>query len=159
MLVLAIDPGVTTGFALAHTDPVETRIDYKQLKLTPYEFGEFISLSKCKYFICESFQYRQGQFQKDVLYPVELIGVLKYMEGLLNMKLPDPYNKQVFFQPPATQGKKTAFYSDEKIKDMGLWIPGKDHGRSALKHLLHWFKFNFGATIPHGEFKLQPMEW
>lgn len=154
--VLAIDPGVTTGFAMVDFLREGPVVDYRQDKLTPREFGDFALALNANHYICESFQHRSGEFHKDVLFPVELIGVLKYVldEDSREVQL-------LWFQPPATQGKKTAFFTDEKIKDMGLWKPGLDHGRSALKHLLHWFRFGFGACIPQAKinFVLGNLTW
>jgi hypothetical protein len=153
--VLAIDPGVTTGFAQMMYVGGYIGLDYRQRKLSPKQFGEFVLRMKSLYHVCESFQYRQGQFQKDVLFPVELIGVLKYLVGEGNP------NQQLWMQPPSVQGKKSAFYSDEKIKAMGLWMPGREHGRSALKHLLHWFKFSYGSELikPDDKFILTDLVW
>ncbi len=35
------------------------------------------------------------------------------------------------WQPPSAQGK----YSDDHLRRWGIWIPGRDHERSALKHI------------------------
>jgi hypothetical protein len=48
---------------------------------------------------------------------------------------------------------KTAFWGDnskpgggnEKIKKLGLWLPGKRHAMDSLRHFLFWFSFTHGS--------------
>lgn len=37
------------------------------------------------------------------------------------------------WQPPSAQGK----YSDDLLRRWGIWIPGREHERSALKHIAY----------------------
>jgi hypothetical protein len=65
-------------------------------------------------------------------------------------------------QNPAIQGKK-AYFSDVKLKEMGLYQKGDafHHGRSAVKHLLHWTQFGHGAEmqIDLDKAELVTMDW
>jgi len=36
-----------------------------------------------------------------------------------------------------------AFWTDEKIKQLGLWVPGLRHGMDALRHLLYKLAFKY----------------
>jgi hypothetical protein len=140
MRFLAIDPGVTTGYAIAQKDMNRMFIAVGQEKLDHYEFNYFLrnTLAPWEQYtvICEDFKFRQNKQQnKIVLYPVELIGILRlFMYG-------DEDN--LYMQEAWIQGDKAQF-SDERLKELDLYPKGLQHGRSALKHLLYWWEFSAG---------------
>lgn len=78
--------------------------------------------------VCESFQYRQAQSNAD-LSGVEVIGLVK--EWSRQFSIP------ISFQSPA-EGK--FYWTDEKLKRIGLYTPGKRHSRDATRHLLYYAK-------------------
>jgi len=139
MIALALDPGRTTGYAVA----VDNLINYGQVELSPREFWHFLNYHlpvdlEC-HVICENFVFRQGNQLGVDLYPCELIGILK-----LHRTFHVDMSHQLYFQPASVQGKK-AYFTDKLLKDMGLYIKGIEHGRSAVKHLLYWLQFAQGA--------------
>lgn len=142
MIALALDPGRTTGFAIASFGS-RTVLSCGQLELSPRGLWAFLEQYlpddiEC-HVICESFEFRQGKQLGVDLYPCELIGVLK-----LHRTLRIDMSNQLYFQPAYVQGKK-AYFSDKLLKEMGIYDRRVEHGRSALKHLLYWFKFAQGA--------------
>lgn len=131
MRVLALDPGRCSGYALAYKDEESFDLCYAQAEWSHIELYEFIWKLRYTYIICESFEFRQGKQLGVDLYPCELIGIVKLL------------SPEVFMQPASVQGKK-AYFSDNKLKQMGLYVKGVEHGRSAVKHLLQWFYHGSG---------------
>jgi hypothetical protein len=135
--ILSLDPGETTGYALAAKDRDRLYLAYDQAKMSPAEFWYFltnVARHGDLHTVCESFEFRQGK-QKDGLnlYPVELIGIVRLFCS----------NERWYplWMQKAAQG--LGHFDDIKLKNMGVYQKGVEHGRSATKHLLHWF--NFGA--------------
>lgn len=143
--ILALDPGETTGYAIAELG-AKLLIGYGQREMTPKEFWNFLSYtlptsSEC-YVVCESFEFRQGKQHTGInLYPCELIGILK-LHRTFHIDMTD----QLYFQPASVQGEK-AYFSDKLLKELGLYIRGPGHGRSAVKHLLQWLQFGSGSRF------------
>jgi hypothetical protein len=57
----------------------------------------------------------------------------------------------VVMQTPST-GK--SFYSNEQLKEKGVYKRGIPHGMDATRHLLHWFTFGAGFQYVKPEDKL-----
>lgn len=135
--VLSIDPGRTTGYALGVKDKEKFFIAYDQEEFNHRQFWSFVR--KVAGFgelhtVCEDFEFRQGKQKEGLdLYPVELIGILRLFC--------DSERWYPLWVQKAAQG--LGYYDDTKLKNMGVYQKGLEHGRSATKHLLHWF--NFGA--------------
>lgn len=135
MKLLAVDPGVTTGYCFAElTD--------NRLKYTPYQMPDDVEdlWNRLRSFapehvICEDFEFRGKARTGLVLFSVQLIGVCRLYEALMNGK------PQVHLQK-AAQGK--SYYSDKLLKDRGIYKRGVPHGMDATRHLLHWLTFGFG---------------
>lgn len=137
MLILALDPGKTTGYAIASIDR-ESLIGYGQYEFSHSGLWEFFP-ALVDYVVCESFEFRQGKQLGVDLYPCELIGVVKLWVDIRG-------RCELYMQPAHIQGKK-AYFSDKLLKELGLYIKGCEHGRSAVKHLLHWLAFGPGSRF------------
>lgn len=154
-LVLALDPGRTTGYAVGAFVDSKPFIAYGQQKWSQLAFFHYLQNFGEENFVCESFEFRQGK-QKDGLdlYAVELIGILN-----LHCAQTGAY---LHFQKPFIQGDK-AYFSDKRLKQMSLYQKGDEfhHGRSAVKHLLHWTMFGHGADmgVNLATAELVTMEW
>lgn len=154
--IFAADPGGTTGCATATWEPSApddrlTSID--QIKFERFDFGPDTHhlalwthlnknrISSCPYteIVWESFEFRQHFFTDDKGKPVakmkvelisrEYIGLLRLFCDL--------------FQVPShhrTASSAKRFITDEKIKQLGLWIPGdpNKHKMDATRHLLRY---------------------
>ena len=137
LTILALDPGVTTGYAFAHLSEDEMSIAYDQEAMRHREFYNFIPRS-IDHIICEGFTFRQGAALDGAnLFPVEIIGILELWRQDIGRYIP------TYFQNASIQGK-SAYWSDDKLKQDGIYRRGIDHGRSALKHLLYWYTFGAG---------------
>lgn len=93
--------------------------------------------------VYESFQFRSG-LPKAVLTPVEVIGVVKEWARQKDWALVS--------QTPA-EGK--FFFTDDRLKAMQLWKPGKPHAMDALRHLLYFRKEFVAAKEAEEENRLR----
>lgn len=143
MICLALDPGMCTGYAIAYKGDRAFDICYSQEYFDANAFWRFLNETKSDYTVCESFEFRQAKQTGVELYPVELIGILKLNRYFKSDSL--------YFQQAHIQGKKTAYFSDQRLKEMELYRKGVEHGRSAVKHLLYWFYQGAGFQFIHGK--------
>lgn len=146
-LILALDPGRTTGFALARITGNTVEVGYSQREFKHDQFWTFVNLQQVDHVVCESFEYRR---QDNVdLYPCELIGVLELAAemGFVDVK----------YQKPKQAVGKNAAYRDEVLKRMNLFSHAP-HGRDACRHLLVWLNHGAGykylVGIKNYQFKL-----
>lgn len=123
MIIIAFDPGGTTGFAEVNIQAGEEDI---------LDVGEIGSAEQVWYFlntrypdqiVYELFFYQRRD--KVDLTPVEVIGVIKLWAAV---------NKVPIAGYSAAQAKN--FWTDQKMKKIGAWFPGMPHGTDALRHLL-----------------------
>jgi hypothetical protein len=126
---VALDPGITTGFSLAIIEQSTLFISCDQEKFSHRNLYDFLTEIAPDHVICESFEYRNTRHRDNLeLYSLEMIGIVKlYCEPVMQH---------------AAKGK--GFYTDEKLKKLDLYVPGKQHGRDAMRHLLHWYTFGPG---------------
>ena len=139
--ILALDPGVTTGYCFG------TYADRK-LYLIPgqrkFSLGELYKLLNRVSFIpgthtiYEDFAYRNASRSGLDLTPVKMIAIIELWDEYKN-------RRSMFYKQTAADGK--AFYSDAKLKEMELYVKGLKHGMDATRHLLHWATFKAGSAI------------
>lgn len=137
MEILALDPGGTTGWAYWTDDDPDRESEWErgQLSDRPHHTAlwELLCTVQPDVLIYERFQYQRRELDKGVslvLDSVEYIGVCKlwiHTGRLVDTKLVE--------QTPA-QAKN--LWSDEKVKALGLWIPGQSHAMDATRHLLYY---------------------
>jgi len=156
--ILAVDPGGDTGLAM-FSYPTKT---WKTTVL-PYEplvlYGFFLSwLTTYKgqaTVIGERFDYRPiGKYNfggsravpKVDLTPREVIGILKLACA--------QFDVEIIWQAPADvngqqggDGKdQEVFWTDERVKKLGLYKPGHVHEMDAVKHILYYRAFKLDET-------------
>lgn len=129
-MILAFDPGVTTGWAC-----YSSRFDtYKcgELDGDLPELYKFLSTAKPKQLAYEDYKKR-AKISTDPLYSVQVIGVIR-LWGQQNYV---PFYK---YLPPQAKG----FWSNDKIKKLDLWVPTPGgHAMDAMRVLLtHKSKYN-----------------
>ena len=153
--ILAIDPGVTTGICTAILTADELVMNVGQHEFPMIGMEEYLERTidlraeTNLHIIYEDFQFRNASRSGLNLYPAKLQGVIE----LISEK-----NPQVPFyaQQPSVQGDK-AYFSNDRLRELGIYKRGTEHGRSAQKHLLHWLAFKEGsqyADIEKLELKL-----
>lgn len=144
MRILAIDPGVCTGFSATpqegFTDLWQTT--FEELSPASPHLALHATLVKVMpdIIVCERFDFRQNKRGVDYT-PIEYIGVVE----LFCQSTSTPLH----FQGQDVKSKKS-FWDEKKLRHLGLFRPGKDyeHAMDALKHRLHfeerqgWFDYN-----------------
>lgn len=152
MKLLAVDPGVTTGycFATLHGGATADQINI-QLDVKPEqhlddvdECWDRIEKFDPRYIVCEDFEFRQGKQRTGlVLYSVQLIGIV-------NLYGAKAENCAVTLQKAST-GK--GYYTNKVLKDYGVYKPGAawEHSMDATRHLLHWLTFGSGYQLIEGK--------
>jgi len=128
-MIVAFDPGVTTGVAYQRGNDVFVD-QYAGSHKTFYAMLKSLEPSTL---IVERFNYQRRD--KVELYPVEVIGILRLYA--------EQYDAMMIEQTPA-QAKN--FMTDDKLKKMGLWRAGMPHGHDAARHLMYYLIITKGET-------------
>ena len=139
LVALSLDPGKTTGYAIAIRDEVlRLYVNEDQLSLAQMDqlLSSLIVNATNLHVIYEDFEYRNMARTGLDLTPVKLIGIIEFYREKY-----EPFVQ--FYKQSAAMGK--AFWSDTKLKERGAYKVGKKHGRDATRHLLQWAMFGGGA--------------
>lgn len=132
--ILAVDPGLTTGLAVF--EPEINRLETLQIRGRHefYKWFRWVFLPKTVagelYITCEDWKPRAGALTEQAD-PHRIIGWLDG-EAALNYW---PFSLH-------TPGQVKKFATDLKLKAMGWWVPGQDHARDGLRHLLYFLVHN-----------------
>jgi hypothetical protein len=146
MRVIAIDPGVTSGYTFALVGEKLTAFYPFQMKDDVDDMWHRLERYGPSHIVMENFEFRQRAGTGLDLFPVQLIGVAR-----LFTKYRDK-GCQIHLQS-AHQGK--GYYSDKVLKSRGLHKRGIPHGTDASRHLLHWLTFGYGYQLcPSGNFSM-----
>jgi hypothetical protein len=135
MQVLAIDPGITTGYVNARisaASPIilvcdQSRMDHKQ-------FWTFLQNIHPDLIVCESFEYRSRARDNLELYSRELIGIANLYNQL-------NHDTKLIMQ---TAAQAKGHFSNGQLTSLKVYKKGKEHGRDAMRHFLYWFNFGHG---------------
>lgn len=129
---LAIDPGNMTGWAYLDLNIEGWDPDRVTAGQTPSDlFCDWVAdtpqfRSPEAMLIVETFTVTRSTAEKSPQpVPIEVIGVMKFLARRAN--------SQIFMQLPADAKN---FVTDKQMKKIGLWKPGKDHARDAIRHLV-----------------------
>lgn len=140
--VLAIDPGVTTGYSIAIIEDDRIDVYSKQEKLSQLDFYKLLNDQYPTVIICEDFQYRNRARAGLELYSVQLIGVVNLF---VQSNIPSLFGPVLYMQSPAVIGG--FFKPKQKLKDRGLYKTNSVHAMDSLRHLLYWFEFAAGYQL------------
>jgi hypothetical protein len=127
-VILSLDPGVTTGFAIKF-DNGEVKAD--QVKCSHRAMYDMLVQLDPDEIVFERFTYQRRD--KVVLWPVEVIGIIRLFA--------EQFEVPLFAQTPA---QAMNLFTDDKIKAMDLWVPGLVHGMDAMRHLLYYMVITKG---------------
>lgn len=134
-IVMAIDPGGTTGYAWGSigSDEIFRYRGAGQSKLRAS--GLFCMLESIypAYIVAEKFESRAGIAGVELI-SRNLLGVLDLWTEIRDCNL---------CLQSASEG--FGFYADAKLQKLGVWIPGNIHANDASRHLLHWATFKEGS--------------
>lgn len=134
--IIAFDPGVTTGVAWTgfRGDIIGEQVENGAIGIHEYLKDQFDNYGLPEAIVYEKFFYQQRD--KVVLTPVEVIGVLRVMAYLNDIK---------FQGLSASQAK--GFWTDKKLKKAGVYEVGMKHANDAIRHLLYYL--SFGSEPDH----------
>lgn len=123
--ILAIDPGITTGYAL-YNGPQYDFVSW-QGKDDEYDVFNYLRNFDPDVIVCESFLFRQAKTKVE-LFPVQLIGVVNLYGRISNSK--------IVLQTPA-QAK--GFVQDRHLKKLNYWNNKfTNHPNDAARHLVYY---------------------
>ena len=129
MRLLAIDPGHTTGIAYKDFSydqkpttymPVGFSACTRMISDLMLGFPDLVIVERFTINLATTKKSRGGSNEA-----IELIGVTRYFCEF--------YGSEMAQQSPADAKN---FCSDEKLKRLGWYVPGPDHARDALRHLV-----------------------
>lgn len=132
MIVLAVDPGGTVGWAMLTLDPAAPlQLEQVVAGQTPHlEFLDWChgSIAKDWVVLCEKFfiTARTAQLSPE--------GTHKTLDTIGTLKSLCRWSGAFFAFQSANDAKK--FVTDAQLKRLGLWRPGADHARDAVRHLV-----------------------
>ena len=126
-MIIAYDPGITTGWAsydngifkVGELESLDLSIIYSHIT-SLYDWDEFI-------IGYEDFKHRPQLIHSE-MYSLQVIGAIRLWTQLHGQ--PEPFK----YLPATAQ----AFWTDNKIKALDLWVPGNPHAMDALRVLLKY---------------------
>lgn len=124
-MIIAIDPGKMTGWA--RLNPAGSFISGQQpLYDVLYFIHEMMKQGVKPEVVCEDFIFTKETLKKSrQLYSTEGLGALRF--------LCEEYECNFYIQTPAAAKR---FSTDEKLKRIEWFTPGKVHANDAARHLL-----------------------
>ena len=131
--VISIDPGITTGYCRALVDNKGCAVRPYQAKNDVWQHWDELKAYHPDIIIIEDFEYRKGQRDGLILFSVQLIGVTRLWAK---------QNNATLYIQKAMEGK--SHFSNELLKDRGVYKRGMPHAMDATRHLIHWFTFKAG---------------
>src|SRR3954466_5321963 len=140
LIAVAFDPGITTGYAVGVLEDGSMAVRPDQAQYELMDLWAYLHFTRPDWLIWEKFVFRKRTGEGVELFSREIIGVLRLYAQIANEKRKDVVRTHEQM-PMKSAG---SYYSDTKISDDGLWIPGKPHAMDALRHLLYWFTFGPG---------------
>lgn len=132
--VLAIDPGITTGYCFAGITKEAIVLKPFQHKYDVWQHYNLMIDLCPDIVVIEDFQYRNRQRAGLILFSVQLIGVTRLWSH--------NNSDNITVQTPA-QGK--GFYSNEQLQRLGAYKRGIPHAMDATRHLFQWLTFHAGS--------------
>lgn len=148
--VVAFDPGGTTGWATLWFPERNLYHGTNLLDGLEFDCGQFggpersqsaeIAIMLSEYsgpVIIEDFVLRQFRKDSDLLSPVRMIARIENTIEWMERAEPRRDKCIVFKQQPAL-AKSTA--TDARMRDWGLWTPGKPHANDAVRHAITFLR-------------------
>lgn len=127
--VVAFDPGETTGYA----GYFEGKFTHGQFP--PKQTWAVLRALTPNVIIIEKFVFRQQKTKVNYT-PLEVIGRIRQWAE----------ENDVPIAPEFTLSQVKHFFSDRRLKELGMWFTGEQHARDAARHLLYWREFGDGRS-------------
>jgi len=128
MIIIAADPGNITGWASIDINSSWDATSVASGQLPSDDFCDWISGvgDTVNLLVYETFTINAQTVRKSPQpIPIEVIGVMKFFARRTGVRIEG--------QSPASAKK---FVGDDQLRKLGLWQPGKDHARDAIRHLV-----------------------
>jgi hypothetical protein len=141
--VIALDPGVTTGYVSGLIEHGKLKLASGQAAWNELQLYSQLNLGKPDIIVYERFEYRAarhgayGNLSNVELFPRNLIGVI-------NLYLQQNPEVICYTQMPAFAVGKNAYFSDNKLKTAGVYKVANPHANDAMRHILQWWQFGPG---------------
>lgn len=140
IVVIAFDPGITTGIATGVIRNGHMEVGSAQHKEDVDWLWHYLNLSCPDHIVYERFDYRRHKHRDGLeLFSRELIGVIRLFAAIHNEVVP---HVELYAQTPA-EGV-AGYYTDDTLKKEGLYKSGNPHANDAVRHLLQWYTFKAG---------------
>jgi hypothetical protein len=133
--VLALDPGITTGYATGIINNGFMTVMSDQEAWKHLGLHIFLNGFQPDYVVCERFDFRQ-KVDKLELFSRELIGIVQLyvqMQGI---------EHKLYMQPAGEVLR--GYFSNARLNADKVYNRGKPHANDAMRHLLHWYQFKAG---------------
>lgn len=131
---LALDPGETTGVAIWVQGQIWMfELDTRDLAVSMDTLASWLrnlGVDHVRYEDYRVYSWKTQDHSNAALHTPQWIGCIKAICGLLGYS---------FSSVMAQQAKN--FWTDDKLKLCGFYVPGLKHGRDALRHLLFYMCF------------------
>lgn len=150
--MLTIDPGGTTGFTEVLIDPEVVTLTSYQEQVGPGAFynklrGNGRMGERWNLILCEDFEVRDKSPTGLNMTSAHLIGIVKlYAEW---------YKVPVTLQKAMHALGKGGHYSDAKLKELGIYLPAREHAMASLKHFMQWFNYYGGFQYHNNQTYIQ----
>lgn len=136
--LLAIDPGMTTGWAYFKEGGL---YDYGQVKASAKDVSSIYSLIdnlKLDVIVIEDYRVYSNKASSHISSSLETPRIIGALQAYLYIK-DIPYHFQM-----ASMAK--GFCDKKKLKEWGYWAVGKQHSRDAIRHGCTWLLFSNTKT-------------
>jgi hypothetical protein len=124
--VLGVDPGMKTGLSFWSPSvvPFVYELMFQDTCAKIEDLAEEFAGNLC--LVVESFTITVQTAKKtQAPWSLEVIGACRYLAG--------KYGCELVFQAPSSA---KLFSSDERLRSLDWWVPGKGHGNDASRHVL-----------------------
>lgn len=128
MIIIAADPGNMTGWASINIGDEWNPNAVNAGQLSSDEFCDWLATigNQADLIVYETFTITSQTTRKSPQpIPMEVIGVMKFLARRSNTRIES--------QSP---GSAKQFVTDAQLRKLGLWKPGQDHARDAIRHLV-----------------------
>jgi hypothetical protein len=153
MIAIALDPGVTTGYAMGGIDDGLMTVVTGEQRWDHIGLWQFLTNGKPDFIICERFEFRQGKVTKEnqyrkglELFSRELIGVVHLYQQL--EKARNDRDVNVYMQNPMKEPKPGKIpntqFTNAVLQAHAIYKPGNGHANDAARHILHWWEVGPG---------------
>ena len=140
LVVLGLDPGNTTGWALFKGSEL---VDCGQLPLpkTASIIDLLYSFDTLNQLVVEEYRIYPNRAKQHIgqdLFTPRIIGAIEAFSHISNI----PMHTQ-----PASLGK--SHFTDQRLKALHLYRKGMRHANDAIRHVAHWLIFTASSPLPN----------